>query len=172
MNLTKHKAYPTIARLALWGLVTSVFIIVVCFNYLRPTEMQVHKHLMSNIAWSFSEPPPSSPELLVEAVGQYSKDIHFAFERHFLTDITPYRQLDIVYQYSVQQPDSNWLDVKAVVAIGDGSHQLSNAEILWSLHRQAYAHLKDEDHHYFEGLWALKNNIRPGVPAFEVDLGS
>ncbi len=127
---------------------------------------------MSNIAWSFSEPPPASPELLVDAVSLYSKSIHSAFERQFLTDLTPYTQLDLVYQYTVQKPDASWSDVEEVISIGDGLHPLSNAEILWTLHNAAYAHLKNEDHHYFEGLSPLKNNIRPGVQAFDVSLGS
>ncbi|MES2041188.1 MAG: hypothetical protein V4495_25500 [Pseudomonadota bacterium] len=127
---------------------------------------------MKDIAWSFSEPPPATPELLVEAVSQYNKSIECAFERHLLTELTPYTQLDIVYQYWVQQPDSSWLDIEAVVSVGAGIHKLSNAEILWTLHNAAYAHLKNDDHHYFEGLSVLKNHIRPNVPAFEVSLGS
>ena len=128
--------------------------------------------LLQDIAWSFSEPVPSSPEELVDAVESYHARLNLSFNRAELTDFSPFTCLDISYEYAVEVDDGDWDDVSVMVRVGDGSRKLAFAEILWRLHFHAHPVLKDQDHHFFEGLALLEEEIEEGIPAYEVYLGS
>lgn len=128
--------------------------------------------LLQETAWSFKQPMPASPALLIDAVEKYHVLIKFPFDKSALTAISPFTQVDLEYEYAVQKPSGEWGHIPVVVRVGDGARSLSYAEILWHLHAEAHQHLHNQDHHYFEGFAPKEKTINPGVPAYEVYLGS
>jgi hypothetical protein len=134
--------------------------------------------LLENIAWSFAEPIPDSPSDLVSAVAAYHAEINYPFDKKALTMLSPLSRLDATYSYKVEIPgktmweDVQWKKIPVVVRIDGGGKRLTYADILWQLHKEAHKNLKDDDHHYFEGLFLLPQPLESGVPAYEVYIGS
>ena len=128
--------------------------------------------MMEDIYWSFEEPIPTSPEQMVQAVEKYHNTSGTPFNKGSLTAISPFSKLDIEYEYATQNTTGDWEYFPVVVRVGDGTHMLSYAEILWQLHSKAHQHLRDQDNHYFEGLAAKERTINSGVSTYEVYLGS
>jgi hypothetical protein len=130
--------------------------------------------MLSHVAWSFSEPPPASPSALVSAVvARYNANYKESFDADILTSPSPLSRFDATYTYGVQRPSGQWDEVRVVVRIDGGANPLTYADILWQLHRRAYENLKDQDHHFFEGLTRVPGVFyEQEVPVYEVELGS
>lgn len=128
--------------------------------------------LLENVAWSFAEPVPASPQETVDAVAAYYAKIHYLHDANDLNLLTPLLVLDATYFYGVQRADGGWDSIPMVVRINGGGKPLSYADILWQLHSNAHVHLKSQDKHYFEGLSLLPTSRSEGVPSYAVYLGS
>lgn len=136
------------------------------------SQSMFEKSVLDNMAWSFSEPVPSSPEELINAVDAYHKQINFPHSAASLNLPSSVLRLDAVYKYYVQRENCDWDEIPVTIRIDGRGKLLTYAEILWQLHVKAHEHLKDQDHHYFEGLHLLPNSYEIGVPAYEMYLGS
>lgn len=128
--------------------------------------------LLQDIAWSFAEPTPATPEALISAIEKYNAKIKRPVNKQALTTLSAFTRLDVEYEYAVQKQNGQWERIHAVVNVGDGTRSLSYADILWKLHTEAHKNLADQDAHYFEGLALMGKEINSGVPAYEVHLGS
>ena len=121
------------------------------------------------LAWSFSEPIPASPQQLVEQLDAYARMLDRTLDRSELDQVFPGDKLDVNYYDSWQF--SLWRTPK-VIRIAAMGEQLTYADILFRLHRRLHLELKDRDHRYFEGLYLLDRQHDPGVPVYEMYLGS
>ncbi len=125
-----------------------------------------------SLAWSFSEPVPSSPEGMAAAVTSYNEEIGKSFEPSELTTPFPFLRIDLMYSYRVQQSGGEWKEVSVIVRIDGSGKELTYSEILWHLHRAAHDHLSDQDHHFFEGFYLISQQAKDGTPVYEIHLGS
>lgn len=129
--------------------------------------------LLENIYWSFKEPVPKSSTDFITAIKRYYDQV---FKQHFdenlLTDLSPFYSLDIGYSYATQKADGAWDDISMLVRIDGGKNRLSNADILWQLHKNVHTYLKDQDHCYFEGLGLCSEENELGIPYYLIWLGS
>ena len=162
----------TVRWAAIAVLVTTLFLAAWIHLFSQKGNQLKSNVLLRDTAWSFKQPAPASPALLIDAVEKYHVQIKFPFDKGALTSISPFTQVDLEYEYSVQKPNGEWEHMPVVVRVGDGTHSLSYGEILWRLHAEAHQHLHNQDQHYFEGLAPKEKAINPGVPAYEVYLGS
>jgi len=153
-------------------LVVGLFLVEANHLFTQKGNQLKSKVLLPDTAWSFAQPIPASPELLIEAVEKYHASIKCPFDKGALTALSPLTKVDLEYDYAIQRSSGEWEHIPVVVRVGDGTRSLSYAEILWKLHSAAHEHLHDQDHHYFEGLAPKEKDINPGVPAYEVYLGS
>jgi len=128
--------------------------------------------ILPQLAWSFKEPVPASVEDLLKQLDAYAKSIKETVNKRELQKVFPGKQLDIQYKYAVQLPTGQWDTLKVVVRVKERGKPLTYGEILLQLHQASHQHLKNEDHHYFEGLYRLSRPFEQGVPAYEVYLGS
>lgn len=124
------------------------------------------------IAWSFSEPVPSSPSELIRAVAAYNAAMQLPFDRTLLATVTPLLKLEITYNYAIQHPSGKW-EIKTATARIDGNNEaLTYGDILWQFHRAAFEHLKNQDHKFFEGFYLVPASNNKDLPTYEVSLGS
>lgn len=129
--------------------------------------------ILPRLAWSFSEPIPPSAEAFVVAAVVYAQEIDSDLDRNELLQVFPGTCLDIEYAFWIRSTESGpWTEVRKVVRIKADDQPLTYAAIVLRLHQAAYADLAEQDHHYFEGLYLLSHTFDPGVPAYEVYLGS
>jgi hypothetical protein len=157
---------------AVAGMAAGLFFATAHYLFVQKEKQLDSNVLLHDIAWSFAEPVPASPEHLIEAIEKYHALLKFPFNKEVLTSTSPFTQMDIEYEYGVQKTSGDWEYKTVVVRVGDGTRALSYAEILWHLHAEAYKDLHDQDHHYFEGLAPKENSISADTPAYEVYLGS
>jgi len=128
---------------------------------------------MPRLAWSFAEPIPASVEDLISRLDAYAKSIKRKLDKRELQKAFPGKRLDVEYEYRVRRSDSGpWETLKVVTRVEERGAPLTYADILLQLHQASHKHLKDEDRHYFEGLYLLERPFEAGVPAYEVYLGS
>jgi hypothetical protein len=129
--------------------------------------------LMPKVAWSFAEPVPASVVELMGQLDAYAKSIKRKVDRRELQGVFPVKRLDIEYKYHVRRSSSGpWETLKVVARVKEQGTPLTYADILLQLHKASHKHLKEEDRHYFESLYLLERSFEPGVPAYEVYLGS
>lgn len=160
----------TVGWAATAALVTALFFAAWSHFFSQKGDQLKSNVLLRDTAWSFRQPAPASPALLIDAVEKYHALIKFPFDKGALTAISPFAQVDLEFEYAVQKPSGDWGHIPVVVRVGDGTRSLSYAEILWCLHVEAHKHLHTQDHHYFEGLAPREKAINPGIPAYEVYL--
>jgi len=128
--------------------------------------------MMPRVAWSFAEQVPSSTDDLLKKLDAYAKSIKSKVNTRELQTVFPGKPLDVQYNYGVQRPSGRWDTIHVVVRIKERGKPLTYAEVLLQLHEASHRHLKNDDHHYFEGLYLLDKPFEKGVPAYEVYLGS
>lgn len=128
--------------------------------------------LMPRVAWSLAEPVPRSADDLIERLDAYAKSIKTKVNKRELRKVFPGEKLDVEYEYAVQHRTGDWDMLRAVARVKRRRTPLTFAEILFQLHKASHRHLKNQDHHYFEGLYLLEHPLRRGIPAYEVYLGS
>lgn len=144
--------------------------------------MKKHKDipeaLLENIRWSFSEPISPSASGLIDDVSLYYKNVlHRSFDDNELASKSPLIKLDVKYNYVLEIPgvtpydDVTWIDKYEIVRIDGNGKYLTYAEILWQLHRKIHVYVKNQNKHYFEGLF-LTNRLNEDVPLYELYLGS
>ena len=136
------------------------------------TEQRVPKTMMPRVAWSLAQPIPASAEDLINQLESYAKSIETELNKRELQRVFPGKQLDVQYKYGVQRPRGQWDTIQVVVRVKARGKRLTFAEILFQLHQAAHQHVKNDDHHFFEGLYLLERSFERGVPAYEVYLGS
>ena len=127
--------------------------------------------LLSDVYWSFSEPVPNSLEDFIVAVDEYASSIEGVSPNGLLRETTPYREVDINYEYWTQHESGEWEAIPITVHLQKGAGPLTNGELLWKVHLACHPHLHDQDHHYFEGFHLVGESAE-GVPVFEIVLGS
>jgi hypothetical protein len=157
-----------------WGraLLAALLLLVACEQSMNVSQSLLEESVLDDIAWSFSEPVPGSPEELVKAVDAYHKQINFPHSAASLNLPSRALRIDATYKYYVQRENGGWDAIPALIRIDGRGKLLTYADILWQLHVKAHEHLKGQDHHFFEGLHLLPNSYETGVPAYEVYLGS
>ena len=94
--------------------------------------------LLENIYWSFKEPIPDSSNEFIKAIKRYYEEV---FKQHLNENLlvvqSPFYCLDIGFSYATQKPDGIWDDKSMIVRIDGGNIRLSNADILWQLHKKS-----------------------------------
>lgn len=126
--------------------------------------------LVNEFSWPFGRDNlPASPAALIEEIAKAEAALHadFPHEAHFeaqrLSKLSGITQLDAHFTHFFQGENNT-------KRIGDGSHDMTFAEILWLLHSST---LKDDlgDHIFFEALYGATPEGRE-VPLFDVSMGS
>ena len=129
--------------------------------------------LFENVSWSFSEPiPKSPPDLIVGVIKYYDEVYGEIFQRELLTAKSPFIRLNVTYEYAIQRASGKWDDIDETVRIDGNGTYLTYADILWQLHKAVYENVKDNNHHYFEGLDLSEDEDEEGVPIYKMWLGS
>lgn len=155
-------------RLAL----AAVFVLLGACNPIEGKQSVLPSSFIDTVAWSFAEPVPTSSDELVKAVAEYHAKIRRPFNSGELTATSPFRRVDTTYTYATQRPSGDWEHIEVTVRIDGEGKYLSYADILWKLHHVAHEHLKNQDHHYFEGFHILPTRENSDTPRYEVYLGS
>ncbi|WP_156829854.1 hypothetical protein [Methylovulum miyakonense] len=134
--------------------------------------------MLESVAWSFKEPIPDSPSALTNAISVYYDEINIPkpFDKNLLTSTSPLERLDVTYIYALPKINKKnnlieWEKVPMIVKIDGGGKFLTYADILWQLHKAVYTYLKNDDHHFFEGLEFSGKN-EEGVAEYEMWLGN
>jgi hypothetical protein len=133
--------------------------------------------MLEYICWSFKEPIPNSLSDLIKAIAAYHKEIgEPPLDQKLFTSLSALNQFDISYTYARSKPNLEngmiiWEDIPMIVRINGSKEYLTYADIFFQLHKAVHPYLKDQDHHYFEGL-ALLENSKEVAPVYELYLGS
>lgn len=126
--------------------------------------------LVNEFSWPFGRDNlPASPEALIEEIAKAEAALRIdladeiPFDAQRLAGLSGMTQLDARFTHWFQGENN-------IKRIGDGSHDMTFAEILWLLHS---AILKDDlgDHIFFEALYGATPDGRD-VPLFDVSMGS
>lgn len=150
--------------------------VLVC--HARPSAAQestvtvkLPKKILPDLAWSFHEPLPQTPALLLAALRSYGEDIKVEVNNAELQDRFPLNALDIEYKYAERNSGGDWEDIPVTLRVRRTAPP-SYLELLFEIHLAAGEILKDQDHCFFEGLWLLDRQNEKGVPVYELYLGS
>ncbi len=134
--------------------------------------------MLEFVAWSFKESIPDSPSALIDAISVYYVEINEPepFDKKLLALTSPLKRLDVGYTYFLPKTNEKnklieWERIPMIVRIDGKGKFLTYADILWQLHTAVYPYLKDEDHHYFEGLEFSGKN-KEGIAEYEMWLGN
>jgi hypothetical protein len=129
--------------------------------------------ILPDLLWSFMQPVPASVPEFVKAAEAYASETGYALNSAELERRFPVDRVDVEYAYHVREAESGpWDERRKIVRVNADGHPLTYGKIIRDLHAAAYADLSDQDHHFFEGLFLLETEFEPGVPAYEVFLGS
>jgi hypothetical protein len=126
--------------------------------------------ILRDLPWSFAEPQAESLPAFMSALREYCESIDVLFDEAQLQKPFPARALDVRYEYWVREPGGEWREIEAVVQIRKDGNP-SCAEVLYLVHRAVAANVAEQDHHFFEGLFLVKE-IDGDVPLYELRLGS
>jgi hypothetical protein len=113
---------------------------------------------------------PESPAAFMAAVAVQEQDIHGDNPAIKPYDVTRLAALSGLTELDIRFPRSwRFRGKKNIKHIGDGTHDMSYAEIIWLLHKSV---IKDDlgDHVFFENLTPVASG--GSVPLFEVFMGS
>lgn len=128
--------------------------------------------ILPNLLWSMSEPVPASPKEMVNALSTYAKELKGPVDITELETVFPWRTLDIQYSTWVRPSGvGEWTEVTRVIPIRF-QHEPTYAEIVFELHKAAHSQLREEDHHFFEGLEFLTSSAGKETPVYLLILGS
>ena len=130
------------------------------------------RNLLQDVYWSFSEPTPSSPESLVEALRQYAADIDCPDPTRILSAKLPFSDVRLTYTHWIRDESDDWMEKVEQLRVVGPSGALTGAELLWELHVACAATVGENDHHFFEGLELQEVGGKDMPPLYEVVLGS
>jgi len=126
---------------------------------------------LNHVRWSFFEPVPTSLESFLVAVDEYADSIEMPRQKELLREKTPFREVDIKYEYWTQRESGEWEAIPITVHLENGTEPFTNGELLWKVHTVCHPHLREQDHYYFEGFSRVGDSA-DGTPVFEIILGS
>lgn len=128
--------------------------------------------ILPNLIWSMSEPVPASTKDMVNALSTYAKEIKGSIDIAELETVFPWRTLDIHYSTWVRPTGvGEWTEVTRVIPIRF-QHEPTYAEIVFELHKASHAELREDDHHFFEGLEFSNSSAGKETPVYLLILGS
>lgn len=133
------------------------------------TEEELHPLFGRRFQWPMHPNNlPESPAALMAAVAAQEQDIHNYDPTSLPYDVTRLAVLSGLSVLDVRFRH-NFRGKKKVKRIGDGTHDMSYAEILWLLHQSVS---KDDlgDHVFFESLTPVAS--AGSVPLYDVFMGS
>ena len=126
--------------------------------------------LVNCFSWPFGRDNfPASPEALIEEIAKAEALMHAELPREVIFDAQRLAELSGLTELDARF--TVWFEGENnIKRIGDGSHDMTFAEILWLLHRST---LTDNlgDHFFFEALYGATPEGRE-IPLFDVGMGS
>lgn len=130
--------------------------------------------LLRKVPWSFFEPTPQSPAELIDAACAYAEDIDMQDPRAALSQVLPFTDVLLMYEYAIEDSTGRWEHMEAEVRVVATPHaRLAGADLLWELCVSWASTVSDElDHHYFEGLILEEEGSDGLPPRYRVLLGS
>ena len=134
-----------------------------------PSRMALPESLLTDIHWSFSEPPPVTPLDLLEEARQYAADIGAPDVTSMLGRALPVADLVVHCRYDVRNAQGVWVESSRQHRVVSASGPLTGADLLWEIHIAFADAVGRGDKHYFEGLELMSID---GVPVYELVLGS
>ncbi|TAG81252.1 MAG: hypothetical protein EAZ24_04520 [Burkholderiales bacterium] len=135
-------------------------------TYVKPPE-----RILPDTAWSFKEPAAESIAVFLAALREYGRQIGVKINEDELSAKMGIPSIDIEYEYGIQLPNGSWEDKTETVRLRP-SQSLTYGELLFEIHKVAREKLHDQDHCFFEGLWLTERYNEPGIPLYEMYLGS
>lgn len=128
--------------------------------------------ILPNLLWSMSEPVPASTKEMIHSMSAYAKAVQGSIDEKELETVFPWRTLDIQYRTWVRPSGvGEWTELVKVIPIRF-QHEPTYAEIVFELHKAAHEQLREDDHHFFEGLEFLNSNAGKEAPVYLLVLGS
>ncbi|WP_027386033.1 hypothetical protein [Chryseobacterium gregarium] len=135
--------------------------------------MENQKELLKDILWNFQEEKFLSIENFKTALKIYNEKITGeTFEKDLLKTILNIPKVAIQYEYwDYEIEDSVEPDF---LLNADNKEFFTTAELLFKIHNEVCTNLKEEDHHFFEGLdlWGGENTNYPNIPLYFLQQGS
>ena len=155
-----------------FALALLIGILGICGTAMAAERAVLPQTIMRTVAWSFAEPTPSSPQQLAERLVEYSRSLDRKLDTSELKRSFPGGSLDATYREFMQAADGSIKFETRVVRIRTNERNLTFVQILFFLHQALHAQAKEQDKRYFEGLYLQDQRVEPGVPAYELHLGS
>jgi hypothetical protein len=135
-------------------------------------QKELPRRILPDLLWSMSEPIPASSKEMVRALSAYAANVKGSINLAELETIYPWRSIDIHYTTWVRPSGvGEWTEVKRVIPIRF-QHEPAYAEIMFELHKASHAELREDDHHFFEGLEFSNGSTVKEPPVYALILGS
>ncbi|MEI3790883.1 MULTISPECIES: hypothetical protein [unclassified Chryseobacterium] len=135
--------------------------------------MEFQNQILQSILWNFTEQKFSDIENFRIALKDYNEKItDEKFLENLDKPILKINKVAIQYEYW----DENIEDIiePDFLLNADNGQFFTTAELLFKIHNQVHEKLKDDDHHFFEGLelWTGENPNYPDTPLYFLQQGS
>ncbi|REC78655.1 hypothetical protein DRF60_09420 [Chryseobacterium elymi] len=135
--------------------------------------MEFQNQILQSILWNFTEQKFSDIENFRIALKDYNEKItDEKFSENLDKPILKINKVAIQYEYW----DENIEDIiePDFLLNADNGQFFTTAELLFKIHNQVHEKLKDDDHHFFEGLelWTGENPNYPDTPLYFLQQGS
>jgi hypothetical protein len=134
-------------------------------------HMKLPETVLPDVAWSFQEALSASYVDFLTALLEYGREASLPANEDELSSKLPFSFVDIEYEYGAQMLSGEWKDVTEVIRLRP-PQPLTRGELLYEIHKASHGKLRDQDHCFFEGLSLVKEENEPGVPVYEMYLGS
>lgn len=127
------------------------------------------KQIMSNVYWGFYGNKYKTEKDFIANVIRYNNDLENDWNPNEI--VLNLKVVTIQYSY---WDDSNDEEIEEDFNVYTDNSEFRSGELLFKIHNHVVEKLKDEDHHFFEGLtlWDGENYSNPGVPLYFLNQGS
>jgi len=135
--------------------------------------MEYQNEILQNIFWNFNEQEFPSIENFRIALKDYNEKIS---GKKFSEDLDkPVLKTDkVAIQYEYWDKNIEDIIEPDFLLVADNGEFFTIAELLFKIHNHVYEKLKNDDHHFFEGLqlWTGENPNYPDIPLYFLQQGS
>jgi hypothetical protein len=125
--------------------------------------------IMGDVLWAFRGKPFATQKEFEKVVRKYHLDILKSAERWKPNELAVPRG-KVRVQYMCWR-DGDQVEPVVLLASDDGK-SFSQGELLYKIHNEVIADLRDLDHSFFEGLSLSKSSLKEEVPLYFISLGS
>lgn len=135
--------------------------------------MEFQNQILQSILWNFTEQKFSDIENFRTALKDYNEKITGEkFSENLDKPILKINKVAIQYEYW----DENIEDIiePDFLLNADNGEFFTSIELLFKIHNYVHEKLKNDDHHFFEGLelWTGENPNYPDIPLYFLQQGS